>query len=132
MNTKKNNNRSFGILFFFVFIIIGLWPLNKIYEVNIFFLFLAFVFLLLGLFNSSLLTPFNKSWIKLGEILGKIVAPIVMLTVYFIVLTPVSLIVRIFGKDMLGLKFSKKAKTYWIKKKKTWEQWRNNFKCLNL
>ena len=118
MNTKKNNNRSFGILFFFVFIIIGLWPLNKIYEVNIFFLFLAFVFLLLGLFNSSLLTPFNKSWIKLGEILGKIVAPIVMLTVYFIVLTPVSLIVRIFGKDMLGLKFSKKAKTYWIKRKK--------------
>ena len=118
MTTKKNNNRSFGILFFFVFIIIGLWPLNKIYEVNIFFLFLAFVFLLLGLFDSSLLTPFNKSWIKLGEILGKIVAPIVMLTVYFIVLTPVSLIVRIFGKDMLGLKFSKKAKTYWIKRKK--------------
>ena len=118
MNTKKNNNRSFGILFFFVFIIIALWPLNKIFEVNIFFLFLAFLFLLLGLFNSSLLTPFNKAWLKFGEILGKIIAPIVMLSVYFIVLTPVSLIVRIFGKDMLGLKFSKKTKTYWIKRKK--------------
>ena len=74
--------------------------------------------LILGLLNSKLLSPLNKSWIKLGEILGIIIAPIVMALVYFVVLTPVSLIVRIFGKDLLGLKFLKKKETYWIKRKK--------------
>lgn len=118
MIRNKSNNRSFGLLFFIVFLIIGLWPLNNIYEVNIFFLFLSFSFLILGLLNSSLLTPINKAWIKFGEILGKIIAPIVMSLVYFVILTPISLVVRLFGKDLLGLNFSKKTQTYWIKRKK--------------
>lgn len=118
MIRNKSNNRSFGLLFFIVFLIIGLWPLNNIYEVNIFFLFLSLSFLILGLLNSSLLTPINKAWIKFGEILGKIIAPIVMSLVYFVILTPISLMVRLFGKDLLGLNFSKKTQTYWIKRKK--------------
>ena len=105
MIRNKSNNRSFGLLFFIVFLIIGLWPLNNIYEVNIFFLFLSLSFLILGLLNSSLLTPINKAWIKFGEILGKIIAPIVMSLVYFVILTPISLMVRLFGKDLLGLNF---------------------------
>ena len=60
----------------------------------------------------------NKIWVKFGELLGIVIAPIVMALVYFIVLTPVSLIVRIFGKDLLGLKFSKKKESYWINRKK--------------
>ena len=118
MIRNKSNNRSFGLLFFIVFLIIGLWPLNNIYEVNIFFLFLSLSFLILGLLNSSLLTPINKAWIKFGEILGKIIAPIVMSLVYFVILTPISLMVRLFGKDLLGLNFSKKTETYWIQRKK--------------
>lgn len=118
MIRNKSNNRSFGLLFFIVFLIIGLWPLNNIYEVNIFFLFLSLSFLILGLLNSSLLTPINKAWIKFGEILGKIIAPIVMSLVYFVILTPISLMVRLFGKDLLGLNFSKKTQSYWIKRKK--------------
>ena len=85
------------------------------------------LFLILGLFNSKLLTPFNKSWIKLGEILGIIIAPIVMALVYFVVLTPVSFFVRIFGKDLLGLKFIKEKETYWIKRKKSIGSMRKQF-----
>ena len=115
---SQNSNRSFGLLFFIVFLILGLWPLKNGENLNIYFITASIIFLLLGLINSKLLSPLNKSWIKLGEILGIIIAPIVMALVYFVILTPVSLIVRIFGKDLLGLKFLKENETYWIKRKK--------------
>ena len=115
---SQSSNRSFGLLFFVVFLIIGFWPLKNSENLNIYFLTASVIFLLLGLINSKLLSPLNKSWIKLGEILGTIIAPIVMVLVYFVILTPVSLIVRIFGKDLLGLKFLKDIETYWIKRKK--------------
>ncbi len=114
----KTQNRSFGLLFFIVFLALALWPLTKTQSLNYYFLSISFVFLLLGLINSSLLSPLNKIWIKFGEILGLVIAPIVMAIVYFVILTPVSLIVRVFGKDLLGLKFINKSKTYWIKRKK--------------
>ena len=115
---SQSSNRSFGLLFFAVFLILGLWPLKNGENLNIYFITASIIFLLLGLINSKLLSPLNKSWIKLGEILGIIIAPIVMALVYFVILTPVSLIVRIFGKDLLGLKFLKENETYWIKRKK--------------
>ena len=115
---SQSSNKSFGLLFFVVFLIIGLWPLKNGESLNFYFITASVVFLILGLLNSKLLSPLNKSWIKLGEILGIIIAPIVMALVYFVILTPVSIIVRVFGKDLLGLKFSKKKETYWIKRKK--------------
>ena len=115
---SQSSNRSFGLLFFVVFLIIGFWPLKNSENLNIYFLTASVIFLLLCLINSKLLSPLNKSWIKLGEILGTIIAPIVMVLVYFVILTPVSLIVRIFGKDLLGLKILKEKETYWIKRKK--------------
>ena len=114
----KNSNRSFGLLFFIVFIAVGLWPLTKSEEANIYLILISLFFLIFGLINSKILSPFNKVWIKFGEILGLIIAPIIMALVYFIILTPISLIVRIFGKDLLGLKFLKKQDTYWIKRVK--------------
>ena len=115
---SQSSNRSFGILFFIVFLIISLWPLKNGNNLNIYFLIASGIFLILGAFNSKLLTPLNIGWIKFGEILGLIIAPIVMGLVYFVILTPVSLIVRLFGKDLLGLKFLKENETYWIKRKK--------------
>ena len=114
----KNSNRSFGLLFFIVFLSIALWPLTKSEDTHILLMLISFVFLILGLTNSKILTPLNKAWIKFGEILGLIIAPIIMALVYFVFLTPISLIVRIFGKDLLGLKFYKKQDTYWIERKK--------------
>ena len=114
----QSSNRSFGILFFVVFLIISLWPLKNGNNLNFYFLVTSIIFLILGAFNSKLLSPLNKAWIKFGEILGLIIAPIVMGIVYFVILTPVSLIVRLFGKDLLGLKFLKGKETYWIKRNK--------------
>tara|TARA_B100000575_G_scaffold263351_1_gene238439 strand:- start:21 stop:401 length:381 start_codon:yes stop_codon:yes gene_type:complete len=115
---SQSSNKSFGLLFFVVFLIIGLWPLKNGESINYYFIIASVVFLILGLLNSKLLSPLNKSWIKLGEILGIIIAPIVMAFVYFAILTPISIIVRVFGKDLLGLKFLKEKETYWIKRKK--------------
>ena len=114
----QSSNRSFGLLFFIVFIVVGLWPTIKGEEANIYLILISLFFLIFGLINSKILSPFNKAWIKLGEILGLIIAPIIMALVYFIILTPISLIVRMLGKDLLGLKFLKKQDTYWTKRKK--------------
>ena len=116
---SQSSNKSFGLLFFVVFLIIGLWPLKNGENLNFYFITASVIFLILGLINSKLLTPLNKSWIKLGEILGIVIAPIVMALVYFVILTPVSLIVRALGKDLLNLKFLKEKETYWIKRKKS-------------
>ena len=115
---KKSSNKSFGILFFVVFLGLGLWPLTNDNNPNIYLIIISIIFLILGLLNSKLLSPLNSFWIKFGELLGKIIAPVVMVIIYFLILTPISLIVRLFGKDLLGLKFSKQLKTYWIKRKK--------------
>ena len=115
---SQSSNRSFGLLFFLVFLILGLWPLKNSLDPNLYLISISGVFLILGLTNSKILSPLNKLWIKFGEILGMIIAPLVMALVYFIVLTPVSLIVRIFGKDLLGLKFLKQKDSYWINRKK--------------
>ena len=117
MVKKKSSNRSFGVLFFVVFFLIGIWPLFKENDYRLWSLIISIIFLILGLLNSKLLKPLNNLWIKFGEILGKIIAPIVMMIVFFIVLTPLSFIVRLFGKDLLKLKFIKKN-SYWIIRKK--------------
>ena len=115
---KKSSNRSFGILFFLVFLGFGLWPLTKEMSPNIYLILISVIFLFLGLLNSKLLSPLNNLWIKFGEILGKVIAPIVMAVVYFLILTPISLLVRLFGKDLIEIKFNNNVKSYWIKRKK--------------
>ena len=124
---SQGSNKSFGLLFFVVFLIIGLWPLKNGESLNFYFITVSVVFLILGLLNSKLLSPLNKSWIKLGEILGIIIAPIVMALVYFAILTPISIIVRVFGKDLLGLKLFKEKETYWIKRKKNLSPMKKQF-----
>ena len=115
---KRSSNRSFGLLFFVFFLVISFWLFTKNSEINLYLISIALIFLVLGLLNSKILSPLNKAWIKLGEILGRIVAPVVMAIVYFIILTPISLLVRLFGKDLIGMKFSNDINSYWIKRKK--------------
>ena len=113
---SKENNKGFGLLFFIVFILIGLWPLIKGDNPRILFFPIALVFLILGIMNAKILTPLNKLWIKFGELLGRIISPVVMAFVYFTILTPLSFLIRISGKDLLKVKFSNKINTYWIKR----------------
>ena len=95
---KKNSNKSFGVLFFIVFLLIALWPLVNGDSLRVWSLLIAVIFLVLGLLNSKILNPFKKIWIKFGEILGKIIAPLVMGIIYFIVITPIGLFMRFIGK----------------------------------
>ena len=114
---KVSSNRSFGIVFFIVFLIISFWPSIEGQSLRIWSLALALIFLVLGLLNSKLLSPFNIIWVKFGEALGRIIAPITMGIVYFIIITPIGLFMRLIGKDLLRKKFSKNN-SYWIKREK--------------
>ena len=113
---KISSNRSFGLVFFAVFLIIGLWPLTSGSSVLIWSVIVSLVFLILGLLNSKLLTPLNKIWFKFGLLLGSLFAPIVMGLIFFLVVTPTGFIMRILGKNPLGKKYGKEKKTYWIKR----------------
>ena len=114
---QKDNNKSFGILFFIVFLIIAIWPMLESGSIRIWSLVISIIFLVLGIVNSKILTPFKNGWIKLGEILGKVIAPIVMGFIYFIIITPIGIFIRLLGKDLLNIKYNK-SKSYWIKRSK--------------
>ena len=114
-NIKVSSNKSFGIVFFIFFLIVSLYPLIYNGEIRIWSIFISIIFLILGLLNSVLLSPLNFLWFKLGIFLGKIVSPLIMGLIYFIVVTPIGLIMRIIKKDVLNLKFNNK-KSYWVKK----------------
>ena len=111
------SNRSFGIVFFVVFLLISVWPLLDEQSLRIWSLIVSIIFLILGLINSRLLTPLNLVWIKFGELLGRIISPIVMGVIYFIIMTPIGLFIRLIGKDLLKIKPSKNN-SYWIKRDK--------------
>ena len=123
---SKSSEKSFGFLFAIVFLIIALWPLLNSNEVRMWALIPSTIFVSLALFKPLLLKPLNTSWIKFGEILGKFIAPIVMGIVFFIVLTPISFILRIFGKDLLKIKYSKDG-SYWIRRDKEVGSMRKQF-----
>ena len=123
---KLPSNRNFGIVFSVVFLIISLWPLLSQNDVRIWSLVISGIFLILGLINSKLLLPLNKIWFKFGLMLGNFIAPIVMGIVYFMVVTPTGLIMRLLGKDLLNLKKNNKD-TYWIDKDNSNNDLKNQF-----
>ena len=124
---KMGSNKGFGIVFFFVFVLIGLWPLKSGGDLRIYFIFLSVIFLILGLINSKLLTPLNKLWFKFGIFIGSIMAPIVMGIVFFLVVTPTGLIMKLLGKKILDNKFDKNKKTYWNNRDKQTSSMRKQF-----
>ena len=113
---KISSNRNFGLVFFIIFLIVSLWPLTYEGPIRIWTVIISLVFLILGLINSKLLTPLNKLWFKFGMILGAIVGPVVMGVVFFLVVTPIGLVMKIMGRDLLNKKYDKKKRTYWIKR----------------
>mgnify|MGYP000474679786 FL=1 len=123
----KNNNKSFGIVFSIFFGILFLYLYSKSSVFNYYLLSLSLIFLILGLANSKFLTPLNKSWIKLGDILGKIIAPIVMSIVYFLIVFPTKIFLFLIGKDILNLKINKNEKSYWQKRNRNYTSMDNQF-----
>jgi len=125
-DTKISTNKSFGIVFFLFFLIVTIFPLFKDGNIRIWSLILAIIFLILGMLDSKFLTPLNKIWFKFGILLGSIVSPIVMGVVFFAIVTPTSLIMKVLGKNLLNLKKNNK-KTYWIERSKIKSKMKNQF-----
>ena len=123
---KLPSNRSFGIVFFIVFFLVSLYPLINDKDIRVWSFILSLLFLLLGIKNSNILTPFNIMWLKFGLLLGKIVSPIIMGVVFFLVVTPTGFIMRLFKKDLLNLKYNN-FKSYWLNKKGPKSKMKNQF-----
>ena len=123
---KISSNRSFGFVFFVVFLLIALYPLINNGEVRLWSLITSIIFLVLGLLNSKFLNPFNKLWFKFGIILGKIISPLIMGIIFFLVVTPTVLIMRLLRKDILSLKYNQNN-SYWIEKKGPKSKMKNQF-----
>ena len=123
---KLGSNRSFGLVFSIVFLLIAIYPLINSDGLRVWSLIIAIIFLVLGLINSKILTPLNKLWFKFGILLGRIVSPVIMGLIFFLVVTPIALIMRIIGKDLLNLKFNKE-KSYWIEKTGPKSKMKNQF-----
>jgi len=114
---KIPSNKSFGIVFFTVFLLIGIYPLLEQNHLRTWSIFTSLIFLILGLINSNLLTPLNKIWTKFGILLGNFTSPIIMALIFFIVVTPIGLLIKLLKKDLINLK-KNDVNSYWIKKKK--------------
>ena len=123
---KIGSNRSFGIVFFAVFLIIAIYPLINSGELRLWSLIISIVFLVLGLVNSKILNPLNKFWFKFGIFLGKIISPFVMGIIFFLVVTPIGLLMRLLNKDLLNLKFNN-SHSYWIEKTEPRSKMKNQF-----
>ena len=125
-NIKISSNRNFGIVFFVVFLIIAVWPLLKSDPIRIWSLLIAIIFLFLGIINSIILTPLNKIWFKFGIFLGNFISPIVMAIIFFFVVTPIGILMKVFKKDLINLK-KNNDKSYWIIKKDIKSKMKNQF-----
>ena len=123
---KFGSNKIFGIVFFIFFLLIALHPLMNNESIRFWSLIISLIFLILGLLKPRILAPLNIAWIKLGILLGKFISPIVMAIIFFLVITPIGLLMRFVGKDLLNLKFNK-HKSYWIKKKGEKSEMKNQF-----
>ena len=120
------SNKSFGIVFAFVFLLIAFYPLINSGETRIWSVLISLIFLILGLLNSKILAPLNKLWFKFGIFLGKIISPIIMGIIFFLVVTPIGLLMRLLGKDLINLKYNNN-KSYWIEKKGPKSKMKNQF-----
>ncbi len=109
-----NSNRQFGFLFACIFLVLSLLPLLKQYPIQIYYLLTSITLLLLTLFLPSSLKYPNFLWLKFGELLHKIVSPVVLFLIFYLVITPTGLIMKLFGKDPLMKKWDKKVKSYFI------------------
>ena len=125
-DVKIGSNKSFGIVFFIVFLIISIYPMLGGDSLRMWSLAISIIFLILGLLNSKILSPLNKLWFKFGIFLGKIISPIIMGIIFFFVVTPIGYLMRLFKKDVLSLKFNDN-KSYWVEKNGPKSKMKNQF-----
>ena len=125
-NIKIGTNKSFGIVFFAFFLIVSIFPLLNDGDIRVWSLIISLIFLILGILNSKILTPLNQIWFKFGILLGRFVSPVVMGIIFFAIVTPTSVIMRVLQKNLLNLKKGNK-KTYWLERSKIKSKMKDQF-----
>ena len=125
INIKNKDNITFGILFFIFFLIVGLYPLISNGPIRIFSVIVSLAFLIITIIKPNLFTFLNKLWVKFGFLLGKIISPIIMGLVFFFVVTPIVILIRIFNKDVMCLK--RGASSYWINREDKLQSMKKQF-----
>ena len=126
-NKTKNSNKSFGLLIAFFLLILFIYLFFNTGNLNFYLLIASAIFFILGLLNSNLLTSLNKGWIKFGDLLGKFVSPIILALIYFVIIFPTKLILKMCNKEILDLNLNKEAKTYWKRKETSFSNMNNQF-----
>lgn len=112
--TAIGSEKSFGLVFGVVFLLISLTPLLRGAAPRWWALILATVFAVLAFWAPALLAPLNRVWFRFGLLLHRIVNPLIMALLYFGAVVPIGLILRAQGKDLLRLKRDRAAPSYWI------------------
>jgi hypothetical protein len=113
---KGSSDRTFGLVFTVFFVLVAAYPLINGQQVRVWSLLVAGLFLLLALLYPRILAPANRAWMKLGTLLHHIVSPLALGILFFLVVTPTALLMRLFGKDPLRLRFDNAVDSYWIKR----------------
>ena len=111
---EGSSDRSFGLVFAAVFLIIALFPLLHSGAVRWWSVGVAAAFAVVAMVVPRVLAVPNKLWMKLGLMLAKVVSPIALGILFYLVFMPIGLVMRIAGKDPLRLRFDPAAKSYWI------------------
>ena len=111
---KVSSDRAFGIVFTLVFLTVGAWVVSSGQSKGWLFFVSAALFLVVAIARPSILGPLKRAWAKLGLLLGQVFNPILLGVVFFLVVTPIAVIVRLWGKDSLHLKSKSDLKSYWI------------------
>jgi len=126
-NISVSTEKSFGIVFSIVFLLVALYPLIDSEEIHLWAIIISTVFLFLAYVTPNILSIPNRLWFKFGILLGSIISPIVMALVYLITVLPTGLIMRLLGKDLLRQKLDKNIKSYWIKRNEPMGSMKNQF-----
>jgi hypothetical protein len=113
-NVEKNNNIIFGILFGSFFVLVGVYSTFSFQGIKIFFIVLSILIFIITIYKPNYFSFLNKQWVKLGTILGKFFSPLILFIIFFFIITPIGILLKILNKDTMSLK---KKKSYWIYRK---------------
>lgn len=112
---RSGSDRSFGVVFSVVFIVIGCWPLLHLEPPRWWSMGIGFAFAVVAIARPQILKPFNRLWLAFGRVLHRLMSPLIMGVIFFVCVTPIALIMRLRGKDLLALKRRDDLESYWIR-----------------
>ncbi len=115
-NNNMRSNKFFGLIFCFIFLLISFYPIINGGNIRVWALIISLIFFVLSSFFSVYLTSLKIIWIKIGTFIGLFISPLIIAVIFFLVVTPISLLLKLLNKDILNLRFNG-DNTYWRERK---------------